>query len=113
MIRTILSSVTWRAALLTQMMALLFALAPWLENLGQPGARSLSTKLLEQSLAALCVMLAALTADELVRRGASVLRAFALALVSGCLVAACIDVPLIVCTVNLGFATRAPAGLTR
>jgi hypothetical protein len=91
-IRAVLGSVTWRAALLTQTMALLFALAPWLESLDQPGARALSTNLLEQSLAALCVMLAALTADELVRRGWPVLHAFALALLSGCLTAACLDV---------------------
>lgn len=80
-----LRSVTWRALLITQSLAVLFAFAPWLEAWGEPGRPSLGYGLFAQSVAALLVMLAAFHADDSVRRGASALRAFATQLLAACL----------------------------
>jgi hypothetical protein len=77
----LLRSITWRAVLLTQLLGAVFALTPWLEEWGQPGQPYLPFSLLEQSLTALIMMLAAFAGDEYVRRGWSVLRAFAVILV--------------------------------
>lgn len=73
----VLRAVTFRAVLLTQSLAVLIALSDWLEHSGwrtQPYFPPV--ELVEQMLAALFVMLAALAGDEAVRRGWTVWRAF-------------------------------------
>jgi hypothetical protein len=75
---------TWRAVLVTQALGVLFAVTPWLEQWGRPTQPHLSFRLAEQSLTALLVMLAAFAGDELVRRGWTVLRAFATTLICAC-----------------------------
>jgi len=71
---------TWRAVLLTQSLGLVFALYPWLQRWNRPDQPSLLLNIVEQAFAALLVMLAAFTADEAVRRGWSVWRAFVVVL---------------------------------
>lgn len=73
---SVLRAVTWRAVLLTQSLGFLFALIPWLQRWHRPGQPSLLVNVVEQGFAALLVMLAAFTADEAIRRGLSVWRAF-------------------------------------
>jgi energy-converting hydrogenase Eha subunit A len=51
-------------------------LIPWLQHWHRPGQPSLLVNVVEQGFAALLVMLAAFTADEAIRRGWSVWRAF-------------------------------------
>jgi hypothetical protein len=63
----------------------MFALVPWRESWGQPGQPSLGHGLLVECTGALFVMLGAFAADECVRRGWSVLRAFATMLAAACL----------------------------
>jgi hypothetical protein len=79
-----LRSITWRAVLFTQGLAALFALAPWLEGWGASWQPSLGFSLLSQSVAALLVMVATFVADEQVRGGMPVLRAFATQLLAAC-----------------------------
>jgi hypothetical protein len=79
-----LRAIGWRAVLVTQGLALIYALAPWLEQWGAPHGPSFGHGLLTQSIAALLVMLGALAADERIRRGESVLRAFATTLLGAC-----------------------------
>lgn len=81
-----MKSVTWRALLLTQGLGVLFAVTPWLEQWGEPTQPTLTANLFRQAVTALVVMLAAFAADEYVRRGWSVLRAFAAALLISCIV---------------------------
>ncbi|MGH8220930.1 MAG: hypothetical protein ACREUT_20535 [Steroidobacteraceae bacterium] len=72
----VLRAVTWRAILLTQSLAFLFALYVWLQKWHQPGRPSLLFNVAGQAIAALLVMLAAFMADEAIRRGWNVWRAF-------------------------------------
>ncbi|MEJ0085059.1 MAG: hypothetical protein WDO72_05230 [Pseudomonadota bacterium] len=87
----VLRAVTWRAVLVTQVLAVLFALIPWLEQWGAPSQPYLPIELLKESATALLVMLAAFTADEWVRRGWTVLRAFAAALLAACVAASLVQ----------------------
>jgi len=77
MMMHVLRRITWRALLVTQGLAVLFAIAPWLEQWGVPWQPPLTRGLLTQCIGALLVMLGAFAADEYVRRGMSLLRAFA------------------------------------
>jgi hypothetical protein len=77
-------AVTWRVVFATQLLAALFALAPWLDQWGQRTQPNLPLSLVQQAFAAVFLMLAALGADEAVRRGWTVLRAFAAALLCAC-----------------------------
>ena len=72
----VLRAVSWRAVLLTQSLGLVFALFPWLEQWHRPGQPALLLSVAEQVFAALLVLVAAFTADEAIRRGWSVWRAF-------------------------------------
>jgi len=85
---SVLDSVSWKALLLTQSLGLLFALVPWLVHLGHRPRGYLLLQLTQQAATALCVMLAALAADEAVRRGWQVWRAFVVALLCASLAAA-------------------------
>jgi hypothetical protein len=76
----VLRAVTWRAVLATQLLGALFALTPWLELSGQRIQPNLPFTLAQQAFTAVFLMLAAFGADEAVRRGWTVLRAFAAAL---------------------------------
>jgi sensor histidine kinase YesM len=87
MIRVVLRSISWRAVLITQSLAMLFAVTPWLEQWGAPTQPHLPFELLKESVTALCVMLAAFTADEWVRRGWTILRAFTLTMLVACVAA--------------------------
>lgn len=80
----VLRAVTWRAVLVTQLVGALFALTPWLEQWGQRTQVNLPLSLAQQAVAALFLMLAAFAGDEAVRRGWTVLRAFAVALLCLC-----------------------------
>jgi hypothetical protein len=75
-VSAVLRALTWRAAVLTQSLAFVFALYLWLEKWNQAGQPSLLFNVVGQAIAALLVMLAAFTADEAIRRGWSVWRAF-------------------------------------
>ena len=72
----VLRALSWRAVVLTQLLALVFALSPWMEAFGSAGRPRLLPRLLVQAAAAAFMLLAALAADEAVRRGWSVRRAF-------------------------------------
>jgi hypothetical protein len=72
--------VTWRIVLVTQSLGLLFALQHSLQRWHHPGQPSLLESVVRQAITALLVMLAAFAADEAVRRGARVWRAFVIAL---------------------------------
>jgi hypothetical protein len=85
---SVLHAVSWRAALVTQALGLLFALVPWLMHLGHRPREYLLFQLTQQAAAALFVMLAALAGDEAVRRGWQVWRAFVVALLCASLAAA-------------------------
>jgi hypothetical protein len=76
----VLRAVTWRAVLATQFLGALFALTPWLEQSGQRTQPNLSFSMAQQAFVAVFLMLAAFGADEAVRRGWTVLRAFVAAL---------------------------------
>ena len=78
---TVLRAVTWRAVLATQALALVFALTYWLEHWHQPAQQPLIESVLRQMIAALIVVLTAFAADEAVRRGSRVWRAFLVAVV--------------------------------
>jgi hypothetical protein len=80
--------ITWRAVLLTQSLALLYGITPWLEQWGQRTQPQLGLSLLEQMVPAFLIMLAAFAADDFVRRGGSVLRVFATALAVACALSA-------------------------
>ncbi len=80
----VLRSVTWRALLITQALAALFAVVPWLEQSGSPNQPRLLFSVLNEGMTAMFVMLAAFAADDCVRRGWTVLRAFATALLGAC-----------------------------
>jgi len=69
-------AITWRAVLATQGLGALFALTPWLEQMGRGTQPPLGVGLMLQSATAFFVMCAALCGDQLVRRGWSVPRAF-------------------------------------
>jgi hypothetical protein len=86
--RAVLRRITWPAVLLTQGLAVLFALVPWLEGWGQPGQPSLARGLFMECTGALFIMLGAFAADECVLRGWPVLRAFAVMLLAACLATA-------------------------
>jgi hypothetical protein len=75
-------AITWRAVAATQVLGVLFALIPWLEQAGTPAQPNLPVSLAQQSSTALFLMLAAFSADEAVRRSWTVLRAFVVALLS-------------------------------
>jgi hypothetical protein len=80
-----LRRVTWRAVLVPQFIAVLFALTPWLEQWHHPGQSRLLEGVLRQAPTALLVMLAAFAGDEAVRRGCGVWRAFVIALLGASL----------------------------
>ena len=82
--RTVLRRITWRMFLITQALGCVFAVYPWLETLGQPQAAPVINSFMEQALAALFVMLAALAGDEAVRRGWSLWRALLVGLLCAC-----------------------------
>lgn len=71
-----LRAVTWRAVLVTQALAVAFALTFWFEHWPE---RPLLGDLLRQSIAALIVVVAAFAGDEAVRRGARIWGVFAVA----------------------------------
>lgn len=73
-------AITWRALIGTQVLGALFALTPWFEQWGKPTQPNLALGLARQGSVALFLMLAALGADQAVRRGWTVWRAFLLAL---------------------------------
>ena len=75
----VLRGIGWRAVLLTQLLGAALALQYWLEAAG-PGQPRLLPVLIVQALCALCVMLAALAADQAVRRGRGIWRSFVMAL---------------------------------
>jgi hypothetical protein len=77
---TVLQGLTWRTVFATQSLAFLFAAQFSLERWHQPAQPRLLESVLSQAITALLVMLAALAADEVVRRGSSVWRAFVIAL---------------------------------
>jgi hypothetical protein len=77
---SVLQRVTWRAVLATQCLSCLLALQFALERWQQPGQPGLLESVLRYAITALLVMLAAFAADEAVRRGSSVWRAFVIAL---------------------------------
>ena len=74
-----------RVLLVTQCLALLLALAPWLENWGAPGQPSLAHALIMQSITAVLVTVGAFMADARIRQGTPVLRAFTVTLLGACL----------------------------
>jgi hypothetical protein len=92
---SVLHAVSWRAALVTQTLGLLFALVPWLVHLGQRPREYLLFQLTQQAAAALFVMFAALAADEAVRRGWQLWRAFMVALLCASLAAALTQLALV------------------
>src|SRR5689334_20699803 len=79
-IAAVLRSVTWRAVVITQGLAAVYALIPWFKEWGHVRSSTLAFEWTEQSLTALFVLLAAFAADEAVRRGWRVLSAFAVTL---------------------------------
>lgn len=80
-IRTVLRSLTWKGVLLTQALGVVAALIPWLEQWGQAGRSHLPFDLVQQSMEAAFLLLAALAADEAIRRGSALWRTFVAALV--------------------------------
>jgi hypothetical protein len=80
----VLRAVTWRVVFATQLLGALFAVVPWLEQFGQRTQPNLPLSLTQQAFAAAFLMLAAYGADEAVRRGWTVLGAFAAALLGAC-----------------------------
>lgn len=79
-IASVFAATTWRAVIATQILGALFALTPWLEQAGKLTQPNLPLSLAQQASTALFLMLAALAADQAVRRGWTVWRAFLLAL---------------------------------
>ncbi len=75
----VLRALTWKAVLLTQVLGAALAVQYWLENEGPAQPRFLPV-LIVQALCALYVLLAALAADQAVRRGWGVWHAFAVTL---------------------------------
>ena len=73
---TVRRAVTWRAVLLTQSLGALYVLIRWLQVLGLHLHGYLLFLLVQEGVSGLCVMLAALSGDEAVRRGWRVWRAF-------------------------------------
>ncbi|MGH8202462.1 MAG: hypothetical protein ACREVO_19190 [Steroidobacteraceae bacterium] len=67
---------TWRVVLATQILGSLFALANWLEHGSEATPPLLIYLLCRYALAAILIMLAALTGDEAVRRRSSIVRSF-------------------------------------
>jgi hypothetical protein len=80
-IESVAQAISWRAVIATQGLGALFALIPWLEKFGQTAQPNLPLGLMQQALTALFLMLAALAADQAIRRGWTVWRAFVVALV--------------------------------
>jgi hypothetical protein len=102
-------AVTWRAIALTQSLALLYALIPWLLELAPHSRGYLLFLLVQQGVSGLCVMLAALAGDEAVRRGWRVWRAFVVVTLSASLATALAQLGL-----DAGFGITDPlAGLPR
>ncbi len=77
----VLGGVTWRIALATQLLGLLFATTDWLSRGEHVATRRLLVYLLcAQAVMAMFAMLAALAGDEIVRRGWRTWRAFVVVL---------------------------------
>lgn len=78
----VIRALTWRALLAVQVVAGLLALTSWLTSGGSPTVGLLVRLLCAQALTAMLVLLAALVADEAVRRGSGISRAFVIAILS-------------------------------
>jgi hypothetical protein len=75
----VLRALTWKAVLITQVLGVALAVQYWLERVG-PGQPRFAPVLIEQALSALCMTLAALAADQAVRRGRGIWHAFTVTL---------------------------------
>jgi hypothetical protein len=81
-------TVTWRAVVLTQSLALIYALMAWLLHQDLHSRGYLLFLLVQDGASGMCVMLAALAGDEAVRRGERVWRAFVVVTLGASLAAA-------------------------
>lgn len=77
----VVRALTWKAVLIVQVLGAALAVQYWLERVG-PGQPRFLPVLIVQALCALYVMLAALAADQAVRRGWGIWHAFTIALIS-------------------------------
>jgi hypothetical protein len=75
----VLCPLRWPLLGYSQLLGVVFAVTPWLEQWGRRTQPPLSFTMSEQASAAIFAVLAALAGDEAVRRGGSVMRAFAIA----------------------------------
>jgi len=79
-VAAVLRAVRWRTLLYAQMLGALFAITPWLEQWATATQTRLPLKSSEQALTAVFAVVAGLAGDEAVRRGWTVPRAFAAAM---------------------------------
>jgi hypothetical protein len=89
--RAVLRAVTWKVFLAAQLLALGFGLLRYLQHGPQPPPHFFHTHLISRAVGAVFVMLAALAANEAVRRGSGMWRVYPAALLAGSCVGALVQ----------------------